>query len=669
MSIDFKKLNNAYVLDNGNGNLMAYRINLQTRVVEPIVDKFGEPAGYAMTPKGTMMLGKALVGTDYTTYSSCAMIHTNFKAVPTEENRGIMVKYLSGWLKKMKGNCPGIESDGDNAVWLIGCPTGWKSKKIREDYRKIFEEAGYANPIIVWESNAALAHFQAANPRYATLAKDGIVLCIDLGAYSNDATLIINGEIKSVGGFVGASIIEKMLVAVNIREQERYRKSKSMLNPAELNVAVGQRFEMDSVFRSFMLLQGRWLKEQYFNRKKEGTLGAKGLTAQVGLDPYPDFEEEEYLNLYTNTEMMNDILYNRPVRNVLGEKMFGELNEEVRKEIGNFTWNQCLENFLRRVAAELPEFGDYATEKKQGKKPVVILTGGASQMDFVPVSVENVYSNIHLDADLTPVLSIALGLADFAPDKINAMKVEQVFDQILEEKETDEDGDEISCLLKMLMKEYRTMIVSTEVLVLATYKGEMLEGINGWADYRYKSDQIESVVAKSFEEKFNKEIIPSMEEFAEDATNNISDYLNSRYTLHLADTDLQNKTLFAKNELKLEFMSTAIKEILSELRDRSLETFQVYGEMFAEFPNPGRLNILSSRGSFLSTNGEVIIENINFGLQALDETMDELFFSEDMIEVYLLEFLLGVQTAVEKKKQEILGELIVEESDEEDEEA
>lgn len=60
MSINYSELNHAYVLDNGNGNLMAYRIDLRVapekRVAEPIVDQHGEPAGYALKPNGDMLL-------------------------------------------------------------------------------------------------------------------------------------------------------------------------------------------------------------------------------------------------------------------------------------------------------------------------------------------------------------------------------------------------------------------------------------------------------------------------------------------------------------------------------------------------------------------------------------------------------------------------------------
>lgn len=673
MSISYSELNHAYVLDNGNGNLMAYRIDLRVapekRVAEPIVDEHGEPAGYALTPQGHMLLGKQLEGTDFTTYSKCALMHMNFKAIPSEENRGVMVNYLAGWLKRMKQRCADIEADGEKAIWLIGCPTGWKSRKIREDYRNIFADAGFVNPVIVWESNAALAHFQASNPKYATLVKDGIVLCVDLGAYSDDATLIFNGEIKSVGGFVGASIIEKMLVAVNLREQETYRKNKKVHNPPELMRAVGQRFEMDDVFRSFMLLQGRWLKERYFNMKREGTLSAKDMTAQVYLDDYADFEEHEILNLYVNTQMMDDIIYHRPIRKVLGEKMFGELNAEVREEIGNYTWNQCLENFLGRAAKELPEFGEYAGGKKTGKKPVVILTGGASQMDFVAQTVENVYSNVYLETDLTPVLSIALGLADFAPAKINALGVDEAFNCICNETQLDEDGDEESVLYDKVLDAYAKFIAEPTALIAVHQRRQMVDAVNGWTDYEYHSNEIVSKAKEGYKNAYTEEILPAWQKNSKLSSKLVIDHMNSRFRAYLANYQMRNKELFAEEELDLEFGKIIINDVMPDVLESVLEDYDLFREVFADFPNPGRLNIFNTRSGFMSEMAEPLQEAIEAVSNRTLELMRNLFFNEEVLEVYVTETVYELVNALMKKKKEILGELIVEEYDEEEEKA
>lgn len=102
---------------------------------------------------------------------------------------------------------------------------GLAEKKIVDEYRSIFQEAGYPNPIIVPESNAAMVHAQKSYGAMARVNPEIGALCMDFGAYSNDATYILPGKVSSCGGYTGAALIEQMLLRINM--QQRCKLSKS----------------------------------------------------------------------------------------------------------------------------------------------------------------------------------------------------------------------------------------------------------------------------------------------------------------------------------------------------------------------------------------------------------------------------------------------------------
>lgn len=672
-SINFNQIRHAYGMDNGNGNIMAYRIDMRVapekRTKEPIVDEKGEPAGFAMMPNGKMQLGKQLEGTDYSTYAACKIMPVNFKAIPTKENRDTMVRYLSGWLDRMKKNCPSIVEDGDEAVWLIGCPNGWKSKKILDDYRDIFLEAGYANPIIVPESNAAMMHFLMNNRDLEKQSLHSGVMCVDTGAYSNDGTYVQPGKVASEGSYVGASIIEKAIISANLYSEQRYRQGKKPYNDPELTEAVRKRFETDPVFQSFMLFQGRWLKEEYFNKKTNNTLpvAGKDLRAQIMLDDYPAFDEEEYFTLFVNSKMMEDLISNIPIRDALGEYQFSKLSEESRQEIGNYTWKQCFENFLIRLADAFPDFKKQAMAKSR-PKAIVMLTGGASQMDFIAVTIEEVFENVKVYVDLTPILSIAMGLMDFAPDKLRAMAFDQAFSDILEEKIIDEDGDEIPCLGKWLMDAYDKFCVDSCRAVAINERNNMIDSVKAWAEHEYNSGMIAKKAGEKFTKQFEKEVLPGMREDSKKANEMLLESINNRFCELLKDSGIQNTTLFADGEMHLEFTDIVINDLMPEIKKAVLTTYSGLQEnVFDKMPNPGRITVLQpSRMDVLKAVAETLDEMMDFVWEDTLKYLASLFYDEDVRKVFMLEALYEVDQELSRKKRTLLGDLIVEESYEDD---
>ena len=420
----FQDIKHIYVLDNGNGNVMAYMIDPHAAKPEavPLLKANGEPAGFAQRPNGEMLVGGQLIGTDFEIFAGCHFTATSFKAVPKSDNRDVMLQYLRAWHNKLaKSKGSHIRDDGNNAVWIIGCPTGWTDPAVIQKYQKLFLDAGFANPIVIPESDAAIAHARKISSDINHRAVQSGVLCQDFGAYSNDSTYISTDGVQSYGGFVGASIIDKMIVQLNIHHIEEFVSKKG--NSPFLVEAVRQRFQSDQVFRDFMFLQGRWLKEKYFESKKDGTLSTKGVSTFVTLDDDPNFDGMDQFRLFLNSQMVHFILEEIKICEILGESLFSALPVETRQEIGQKTWMRCLETFLQNTANAIPNFQKQLVGSK-GDSPIVLITGGAAEMDIIENTIYNSYSDATVVSDPTPLLSIARGLADIALEKIPKFKSE-----------------------------------------------------------------------------------------------------------------------------------------------------------------------------------------------------------------------------------------------------
>lgn len=664
--MNIKKIKHVYTLDNGNGNVMAYSLDLYAEkpTAQPITNEFGEPAGFVRNPKGEMLVGKQLTGNDYEVFSLLGDINTNFKAIPTPENREIMVEYLRGWLRRLERSCPSITDDGEDSVWLIGCPTGWKSSQAREDYRKIFVDAGFKNPIIVFESNAAMAHFEKISHAVEIATEAGGAMCADFGAYSNDITFISPGKVQSIGSYVGASLIEKMIVMANLKEANRYITVKSFRNSDEQKESVYHRFQTDPKFRSFMLLQGRWLKEMYYTKKKDNLLTPKGVLWQVFLEDY------EVFNLSVNTEMMNDIIEGRPIREMLGEDLFSELSEETQEEVGGNTWKECLVNFLNRAVDEFPEFGKNVFNS--GKKAVVMVTGGASEMDFIESAVLDTYPNISLEMDKTPLLSIALGLADFAPDKLKAMLFDEAFQEILDETELDDDGDERSVVLCKLIDAYSAPLSELIPIICNFETSDVVKAIENWLEYNIRSEEIGTDAKRRFNDHFQSDVLPAVDKCNRECDETVTAFINGRFEQLLRDSGIASTELFAAGELKLEFAEFFRDTLMAGVK-RSMENDykQLQENVFVHFPNPGKFNILSSRADYFNGVSDALIKILKALSDETEEYLIDLFFTRKLVKddddseaiwLFCYNVLANVNEKLQEKKKTLLGDLIVEEN-------
>lgn len=145
---------------------------------------------------------------------------------------------------------------GDDQCFYIGCPAGW-DKADREDYRGIFESAGYPPLKIVSESRAALV--SACRSRHLQVGYDILskpVLVVDVGSSTTDFAYIMSGkevELKTGGEVVlGGGIMDEILLDEAIDASP---------DPAKIR----RIFRENEAWRTYCEFAARRLKEKYYS--------------------------------------------------------------------------------------------------------------------------------------------------------------------------------------------------------------------------------------------------------------------------------------------------------------------------------------------------------------------------------------------------------------------
>jgi len=422
-----------FALDYGRGTMAGFYMDVDAkdRTPKPIMDKDGESSGFIKMKDGSYRLGRQLYTMPSRDYHEIEKYHLNIKEMP-DGNDALQVEYAAAWRRKLIGDPKNkaLFADGCEEVWIIGCPTGWRSRRTMERYRAIFERAGFPDVIIVPESNAAMMYAQQTYGFMDRMDENAGVLCIDLGAYSSDSTFIRPGVVRSYGGYVGASLIERMVLAMNLNGECCVGGTVS----DGLRKSVRLRCGQDEKFRELLLLHAKNLKENYFNAIVDGMEFSDGRDCVESVDLRFGGDGsisggERFFGLVVNDEMMHAIVEGKPVKSILGDE-YGSLPDEVRNELGDKTWLKCLEEFIGKTLEVCPEFAK-AASSKASLKPKVILTGGASLMPFVYETLMKAMPNAEVYADREPMSTIAKGLTYFGPEKLKARDFDEEFHRML----------------------------------------------------------------------------------------------------------------------------------------------------------------------------------------------------------------------------------------------
>jgi len=263
--------------------------------------------------------------------------------------------------------------EGDRSLFIVGCPSEWTQDETAvQAYKQIFSQAGIPHVTVIAESRAAL--MQAVEIGMLKLDElKGIVLVIDVGSSTTDFTLVDLKNKKSlpfdVGRDLGAASIDKAILQRTLRNDP---------NRDELEKI----FKDYSHFRNRCELACRKAKQEYFcdpERYQE-----VGEYAPGGVQSF----QGRYFTAELDGVVMDEIL-NTP---------FVELDGELK------TWPDAFENELEKLRQHLKSSKDLSPE-------VILLTGGASRMDFVRDICKKLFPQASVKLDDAPEFCIAKGLA------------------------------------------------------------------------------------------------------------------------------------------------------------------------------------------------------------------------------------------------------------------
>ncbi len=263
-------------------------------------------------------------------------------------------------------------TDVDRAAFFVGCPSGW-SDCDRDDYKLLFEQAGFRNVTIVSESRAAFLFVRESgelNLSDSTLARPTLI--IDSGSSTTDLTFI--NELRTVRAFdfgethLGGGLIDQMLLEVNLR------RSASRYRLAEI-------FEQCPQYLARCELEARKVKEMYFTRRTQGGGAHFSVPCESSVKIYYQ-RPPLSLDICCDDRDMDEILKTPIAQN--GGKSYLD------------AYKKCLMDARDQLKTAPPE--------------QILMTGGASRMDFIAQMAQQVFPDTRILFGAEPEFSIARGL-------------------------------------------------------------------------------------------------------------------------------------------------------------------------------------------------------------------------------------------------------------------
>lgn len=305
------------------------------------------------------------------------------QAVNADVTKGFSVRFKSRFLtgsqnahddmrRFLKGIHDIMEAEGllaGEKRITVGCPAGWR-RETRSLYQEMIRDAGFDAPRLVSESRAAFLYAKHARTIQLdpALIEDS-ALVIDIGSSTLDFAYVVNGRETNVGTFgdvyLGGGAIDEALLQAAIDESIHKKEILAV-------------FEAAPEWRSYCLLAARRLKEEYFTRQSRGE---KNIRCR---------------------EMLT-LMYDMPLPLLI------QANEQLIWRVVNLGI-AALDgmSFYRMLGKAL----DHAYEQTKERLPkLVLLTGGASRMQFFQELCYKRFPDAHFVLCEEPEFSIAKGLA------------------------------------------------------------------------------------------------------------------------------------------------------------------------------------------------------------------------------------------------------------------
>ena len=274
--------------------------------------------------------------------------------------------FAAGVLGELYGSGELIKNE--DCRFYIGCPAGW-DKNAREDYRAIFERAGYPPVKIVSESRAAMVsacqskHLQVG---YDILSKP--VLVVDIGSSTTDFAYILGGREAEIatGGevFLGGGIMDEILLDESVNASRDAKELRRV-------------FEESEPWRTYCEFKARRLKERYFS-------------------------DEAY---WAENECSETVLlrYRRPVKLTLrmDAEMALRLLEQGTPRLNGRSFRTEFTDALRQVREQTA----------QQPPELLFLTGGVSRLPQIRAWCREIFPEAVVIAGTEPEFSVCRGLA------------------------------------------------------------------------------------------------------------------------------------------------------------------------------------------------------------------------------------------------------------------
>ena len=273
---------------------------------------------------------------------------------------------------------------GDDQCFYIGCPAGW-DKAAREEYRGVFESAGYPPLKIVSESRAALV--SACRSKHLQVGYDILsrpVLVVDVGSSTTDFAYIMSGkevELKTGGEVaLGGGVMDEILLEEAIEASPDPEKLRSI-------------FRENEAWRTYCEFAARRLKEKYYSDVEYWRTEPLTQTVSIRTQLIP-----AKLKLTMDPEIADKLLNKKVER--LGGKSFRRVFTDSLKQV------------RQSISERQPE--------------LVFMTGGVSKMQELRDWCREVFPEAVVICGSEPEFSVAKGLAEcgLIDDQLRDFKAE-----------------------------------------------------------------------------------------------------------------------------------------------------------------------------------------------------------------------------------------------------
>ena len=320
-------------------------------------------SAFAVTRSGEVIVGENAC---YTPKAAEARLRFKSRFLTDPAAKNDILRFARGVLAALREE--GFLSGEDERRFYIGCPAGWDANA-REEYRALFEQAGFPPARIVTESRAAL--MSACQSKHLQVSYDILtkpMLVVDIGSSTTDFAYILRGkelELATAGEvFLGGGVMDEILLEEAIRSSSHAAKLREI-------------FAESSPWQSYCEFAARRLKEKYFS-------------------------DEDY---WKTNECSQSVLvrYGLPIRLRLemNEEMADKLQNGPSQRLGGKSFMDVLNSSLKHVR-----------ERCRDNPPeIVFLTGGVSRMPSIRRVCRDLFPDAIVVCGAQPEFSVSKGLA------------------------------------------------------------------------------------------------------------------------------------------------------------------------------------------------------------------------------------------------------------------